>query len=391
MTAEMDMYFLDVGQGDCTYLEVGTDGTKQQETYLIDFGYKERQFNGDHPAYQTRLILVDRITKVSKARGLKEPYLDHLFITHPDSDHWNMISSLITGTTDFGKPTLWEARGWPKGTTLKAGTLTYGGAKEQYSGKGVAQEIWWSIITDAATTKTNLSNKTHDSQDQTTGAVTPRWTGLGGKLKIFLINSNYPTKAGGAPNPKSLCLIFEFDKFKLMLLGDAEPTDVGAQLEKWYAFNNYAFLQCNVLKLAHHGSRKGTPEWWPKVVKPKYAFVSGDYFWSHPYQEALANVFAANTLNDKFFKHWVSSYDDEALDYEPYQTEKAMFSSLWYVVTSADEVSAKNQKGVTKSYGKGQYIGIAWLLQRFEGDATPKIGYSPEDVWPGIGQIPKTG
>lgn len=389
MTAEMDMYFLDVGQGDCTYLEVGTDNTANAENYLIDFGYKQRTFNGDHPAQQTRLILVDRITQVSRARKLKEPYLDHLFITHPDGDHWNMLSSLVTGT-DASGANLWEKQKWPKGSKLKIGKLTYGAAPSEYSGKGWIQEFWWEIIKDAATSITTLGNKAHDIQDQTNGAVTPRWTGLGGKLKIYLINSNNPRKAGGAANPKSLCLIFEFDGFKLMLLGDGEPTDIGGDLKRWYAYNDHAFLQCDVLKLAHHGSRKGTPEWWPKLVKPKYAFVSGDYFWSHPYQEALANVFAANTLNKKFQNHWVSSYDDEWIDYRPYQTEQAMFSSLWYVVTSGDEVKAKNEKGKEKSYGNGQYIGIAWLLQRFEGQAKPVIKFSPEDVWPGIGQVPSS-
>lgn len=389
MTAAMDMYFLDVGQGDCTYLEVGTDGTKNQELYLIDFGFKQRTFNGDHPALQTRTILVDRITKVSRARGLKEPFLDHLFITHPDGDHWNMLSSLITGTASDNS-NLWEAAGWPKGTSLKIKTLTYGGAPTEYSGKSVAHELWWLIITGAATKITTLGNKVHDYQNQSTGAVKPRWTGLGGKLEIYLINSNYPTKSGGAANPKSLCLMFEFDDFKLMLLGDAEPTNVGKQLESWYAYNSHAFLQCDVLKLAHHGSRKGTPEWWPKTVKPKYAFVSGDYFWSHPYQEALENVFKAKTLNAKFFNHWVSSYDDSAGDYKPYQTEAGMFSSLWYVVTSNKAVSAKNQKdNIELTYSKGQYIGIAWLLQKLEGTATPLIAYSPENVWPGIGQVPK--
>jgi len=387
MTAAMDMYFLDVGQGDCTFLEVGADKSKNQELYLIDFGYKQRTFNGDHPAHQSRTILIDRITIVSKARGKAKPYLDHLFITHPDGDHWNMLYSLVTGSAADGS-NLWEAKGWPKGTSLEIGVLTYGGAPNQYSSKSWIHKFWWDSITRAATTVTTLGDKAHDIQNQTNGNVKPRWTGLGGKLQIHLINSNYPKKAGGAPNPKSLCLIFKFDNFKLMLLGDAEPTDVGKQLGQWYPFNGHAFLQCDALKLAHHGSRKGTPKEWSEEVKPEYAFVSGDYFWSHPYQEALANVFDANTLNTNFFKHWVSSYDDDAKDYKPFQTKAAMFSSIWYVVTSGAPVKAKNQKDVELTYAKGQYIGIAWLLRKFEGQAEPEIAYSPEDVWPGIGQVP---
>jgi beta-lactamase superfamily II metal-dependent hydrolase len=389
MTASMDMYFLDVGQGDCTYLEVGTNGTKDQKLYLIDFGFKEREFIGHNPAYQSRIILVERITIVSKERKL-QPFVDHLFITHPDSDHWNMVYSLITGAESDGS-NLWEKQGWPKGTQLKVGTLTFGGEAKEYSNKSGARHlIWWATIIDAATTVTKLENKDHDKQDSTTGAVTRRWPKLdGGDLNIYLINSNFPQKAGGATNPKSLCLIFEFKGFKLMLLGDAEPTDIKWQLEKWYPYNNHAFLQCDVLKLAHHGSRKGTPKGWPEMVKPKYAFVSGDCFWAHPYQEALENVFEAKTLNARFFKHWVSSFDDSVKDYKPYQTETAMFSNLWYVVTSAQPVKAKNQEGIELTYPNGQYVGVAWILQKFEGKDAPFVNFSPEDVWPGVGQVPK--
>jgi competence protein ComEC len=386
MTDTMDMYFLDVGQGDCTYLEVGAEGGANQELYLIDFGYKQRQFNGDHPAYQTLEILVSRISIVCNKQK-KPPYIDHLFVTHPDGDHWNMIWSLVTGTAADGS-NLWEKQKWPKGTTLKIGTLTFGGADGHYTAKNYG----WDTITGAAKNITVLGDLFHDSQNPMTGVVAPRWKGLSNKLRIYLINSNYPTKSGGDANPKSLCLIFEFDNFRLMLLGDAEPTTVGDVLQVRYPHNNYAFLRCDVLKLAHHGSRKGTPPDWPKLVKPKYAFVSGDYYWSHPYQEALANVFAANTLNAKFFNHWVSSYDDDEdameKDYIPYQTAKAMFSSLWYVVTSSTPVKAENQKGVELTYGQGQYIGIAWLLQKIEGQTTPKIAFSPDDVWPRVGVVP---
>jgi competence protein ComEC len=383
MTDSMDMYFLDVGQGDCTFVEVGNADTFNQELYLIDFGYKERTFNGDHPAYQTRTILMDRITKASKARGYTNaPYLDHLFITHPDGDHWNMIYSLITSD-------LWEKDyKWPKGANLKVGTLTYGAADAEYKKGSAYKQILWDTIKDAATTVTVLRNKHHDKQDQSTGAVTPRWTGRAGKLKIYLISSNFPTKSGGNANPKSLCLIFEFNGFRLLLLGDAEPTTVGDQLKGWYAHNNYAFLRCDVLKLAHHGSRKGTPEWWPELVKPKYAFVSGDYYWSHPYEEALANVVAAGTLNTNELQHWIASSHDDDKDYRPYQSTNAMFSTLWYVVTSNTPVTANDAKGKAHTCSKGQYIGIAWLLQKFEAQAKTKIRFSPENVWPAGDQIP---
>jgi competence protein ComEC len=389
MTASMDMYFLDVGQGDSTYLEVGEAGKPNFENYLIDFGYKQRQFNGDHPAYQSLRILVDLISKSSKKRGLTSPQLSRLFITHPDGDHWNMIAALIDGTDRDGTNLWVTVGGWKKEVAkLTLNALVFGAAASDYSKKG---DGWLTIIDalDDPTHITRLGDQAHDAQSGVDGAVGPRWTGVGGALKIYLINSNYPKRDGkDAPNPKSLCLIFEYDGFKLLLMGDAEPETVGEKLKSRYAYNNYEFLRCDALKLAHHGSRAGTPEWWPKIVKPKYAFVSGDYFWAHPYYEALENVYDANTLNGNFFKHWVAAYKDNLGDYGSDSTPKAMFSSLWYVVTSSNPQTAKNQKDVSLQYGKGTYIGVAWLLQKFKGQAKPGISYAPDDVWPGINAVP---
>jgi competence protein ComEC len=385
MTDAMYMYFHDVGQGDCTFIEVGKEGDdKNHEMYLIDFGYKERTFNGDHPAEQTLLVLIDLISATSKGRGLDHPYLDYLFITHPDSDHWNMLAKLISSDK-------WETKGgFKNGTELTIGELIYGGPFANYKTDPSRTDNWLTIRT-AAKKTTAPGDRDHDKQDQTNGTVTPRWTGLGGKLKIYLISSNYPKRdGGGAPNPKSLCLIFEFDDLKLMLLGDAEPTStgIGEKWKKWYRYDNHAFLQCDVLKLAHHGSRAGTPDWWPVMIKPKYAFVSGDYYWSHPYHEALENVFAANTLNANFFDHWVTSYSDAAKDWKPFQTKEAMFANLWYVVTSPTPVTAKNQAGIPRSYGLGDFNGVTWLLQKFEGEPEVRITFSPDNVWPGVGQVP---
>lgn len=388
MTGAMDMYFLDVGQGDCTYLEVGEAGGDDFENYLIDFGYKQRQFNGDNPPYQSLEILVRLISKSSTLEGLDQPQISKLFITHPDGDHWNMIAALINGTGLEGEK-LWETiGGWKAGTTLKLKGLVFGSAEANYAKQGDP----WLIITEALgdqTLITRLDNQDHDPQSGVDGAVGPRWTEVGGALKIFLISSNFPKLAGReAPNPKSLCLIFEYDDFKLMLLGDAEPTTIGHKLKEWYAYGDYEFLQCDALKLAHHGSKKGTPEWWPEIVKPKYAFVSGDYYWSHPYHQALENVYRANSLKENFMKHWVTSSRNDEKDYVSESIKKAMFSNLWYVVTSSKPLKANNQKGKSLQYEKGQYIGVAWLLQKFEGQALAAIAYSPTNVWPGIDETP---
>lgn len=388
MTGAMDMYFMDVGQGDSTYIEVGEAGAAAFGNFLIDFGFKERQFNGDNPPEQTLEMLVDLISKASRARGRPGPELTRLFITHPDSDHWNMLAALVVGASGDTE-NLWVKIGkWSVGAKLKLNALVYGGDEADYQ-KDSKKRAAWEVIKGAvnSTDITVLGNQDHDAQ-ALNGGVTPRWTYLNGALKIFLINSNYPQKGGtGAPNPKSLCLIFQYDNFKLMLMGDAEPTTVGERLTGWYPHNNNAFLRCDALKLAHHGSRNGTPDWWAKLVKPNYGFVSGDYYWSHPYYEAIKNTLDANSIKENFMKHWMASSKDDEKDYVSESTAKAMFPNLWYVVTTSAKQTAKNQKGIVKSYPPGMYVGVAWLLSRKVGGAV-SIHYSPEDVWPGINEVP---
>ena len=385
MTDSMDIYFHDVGQGDCTHLEVGQDGSANQEIYLVDFGYKKRTFNGDSPPDQTLQVLVERISEISKKRGKADPYVDHLFITHPDEDHWNYLSRLVDGLDKDGND-LWRAAGWPKGhTELKIGTLTFGADDSEYkSGNRMTN---WETIVDAAENITTLADQEHAKQNKQ-GNVAPTWAGLGGKLKIYLISSNYPCKERGAANPKSLALIFEFDNFKAMLLGDAEPETIGDKLMEWYPYNNHSFLQCDVLKLAHHGSRKGTPPDWPRLVKPKWAFVSADYFWSHPYCEAVNNVKKANTLAINAPKHWGTCYHDQGKDYLSAPGTLGMFSTLWYVVTAAAGVTADDATGVSHRCAKGMFTGVTWLIEKVEGDANPHISWSPENVWPGPNSTP---
>ncbi len=286
------------------------------------------------------------------------------------------------------KQNLWSKAGWPVGTKLKIGMLTFGADVSEYNKRSRA--AWRKTIWEAANATTTLTDMEHAPQ-ASSGTVTPTWTGLGGKLKIYLISSNYPQKKGGAANPKSLVLIFEFDGFKAMLLGDAEPATIGKQLLAWYPHNSHSFLQCDVLKLAHHGSRKGTPPAWPKLVRPKWAFVSGGYFWSHPYCEATNNVKSAGTLGTNALKHWGTCYHDTGKDYVSTVGTLGLFGNLWYVVTNPAGVTADDAKGKSHTCAQGMYTGVTWLIYKNEGDPTPKMAWSPDDVWPGPNAVPVAG
>lgn len=382
MSYIMYSYFLDVGQGDCTYLELWDESKGKYANVLVDFGYKERQFTGETPADSALIALVSLITKISKAQKSDVPLLDHLFVTHPDSDHWNMLSALVLGESPrLPNRKLWEEKGWPQGTKLTISQLTYGGDYSAYQDNWY-KTYWWGNITKASEDISDLADMAHD-QMAIDGSIQPSWSFFSNTLNIYLLSSNVPKKKNGAPNPKSLVLMFQFSGQKLLLLGDAEPTAIYENyLKEWYE-PDLTFLNCKAIKLAHHGSRNGTPDWWAEVVKPEVAFVSGDYYWSHPYYEAISNIQKANTIApDVKLQHWMTSYSDFLKDYNPLNTTKGIFSSLWYVVTAA-KAKALDANGTKHTYKKGWYFGASFLMQWYDDGTKPKYIYAPENIWPG--------
>ena len=257
-------------------------------------------------------------------------------------------------------------------------TLTFGGDAKEYEKNNRAQikkRVWA-----AANEKTALVDQDHTPIDPN-GVPTKYWSAIGEKLKIYLISSNVPRKTGGKANPKSLVLIFDFVGFKILLAGDAEPPYIESNMRRWYAAN-LSLLECNVLKLAHHGSRKGTTDTWIDLIKPKIVTVSGDYFWSHPYYQAIKTAVDGGTVGSIAPKHWFASYHDDEGDYANLSETINVLDSLWYVVTK-NQITADDNQGVSYTFNKGMYVGVSWLIQAFEGNSNLNFDIAPRNVWPG--------
>ena len=74
----LEITFLDVGQGDCIYVEL-----PGKEKFLVDGGSSSVGSVGKH-----------RILPFLKAKGVR--YLEAVFVTHPDEDHCNGIQELLS-------------------------------------------------------------------------------------------------------------------------------------------------------------------------------------------------------------------------------------------------------------------------------------------------------
>src|SRR5258705_10342756 len=348
--AKMNFQFLDVGMGDGTLVIMG-DTPATQELALIDFGvqpFTKFKVGAD----DSFIYLVKTIDEISQAREKEVPYLDHVFITHPDRDHYNRIMPLIEAN--------YKSYGLKN---LTIGKLTYGGANGLY--KGLIKKI-----SDHVEDKDKIADQpalAHSDVDGIDGSVDANWFFAGGKIKVYLLNVNYPNLASKVPNPLSLCLMFaDQSGNKVIFMGDAEEA-VENQIIENFATATDGFLNAYALKLGHHGSKAGTSENWIKAVKPKAIFASGDFVWAHPYCATINKVIEAGTLN-KIADHWYGC-GESGKEYFNVKTKNQVFLNPWYVVKKATE-KMTDSKGKTIDVAEGVTFGVQWGLQ-FDGTKTP--------------------
>jgi competence protein ComEC len=361
MPTRMTFEFLDVGMGDSSLVIMGNTAATQ-ELALIDLGVQPfTKFKigvDDAMAY-----LANAIATVSKARGLADPYIDHLFITHPDQDHYNRILTLIEDVPFKGYGV----------KNLSIGKLTYGGRKSLYGGN-LINKIGAYVVDKGYK---DLTTKQHSTVNND-GSVTPNWTFVNNDISVYLLNVNYPTVGSDDPNPLSLCLMFEDqNENKMIFLGDAEA-DVEKQIIKNFKDAKKGFLFANCLKLGHHGSLAGTSQKWIDAVKPDAIVASGDFVWAHPYCPTIKRVIDSNVLKTMTKHRYCCGVSDK--EYFNNNQNLRICFNLWYVVKQAageqmvDEVTKK-----VALAAQGLTYGVQWEIS-FSGNSAPSFARTDTSV-----------
>jgi len=357
MATPMTFQFLDVGMGDGTLVIMGTG--KKTQLALIDYGVQPfAKFKVG--AKEALTYLVDTIADIShNRRDLPAPTLDHLFLTHPDQDHYNYIAKLIGA--DYGEH-------YPD-KKLKIGRVTYGGVASDY--KKLMTYL-------KSVSKVDTLGHSFRSPIES-GVVKPFVTFVDGTVKVYLLSSNYPMKSSDDPNTQSLCLMFYNDSSKMIFMGDAEkPVEAG--IIKYFSTAPADFLSCWGLKLGHHGSLNATGEDWLNAVKPDAVFASGDFVWAHPYcptiQRAIDSKHVKEGPRDIRYCCGVSGgeYDNKIGRYQ-------VFLNLWYVVKEPkgkDMESSNPDSLVVVTAPQGLTYGVQWAV---EFRANRDIFTYPSETW----------
>lgn len=214
---DLEIHFIDVGQGDATLIMCGDDAM------LIDAGYWD--YGEGVEAY------VDY--------QLEDNHLDYVIATHPDADHVGGLSEI------FGSETLTCDKIFFSGYDRDTGTMYY--VEEAMKEKGYISEV--------------------PSVGDTYNLGDAKFTIIG------------PVQMYEKCNDNSICILLEYGSTKYLFCGDAEELAEADMVEGIYN------IDCDVLKISHHGSKTSTTPTFLAEVSPEYAVISvgenNEYFQPH--------------------------------------------------------------------------------------------------------------
>jgi len=251
---EMKVHFIDVGQGDCILLQA-----PDNYDVLLDCGSLK---GGDEE--QTRSYIETNV---------EDKKIEVVVVTHPDGDHYNMLPYCVQDCTVDQVLIVRKTSDHKERTIDCEGEEAAGNMKE-----------WLETFSDEELRPLTLEDCCAESSPSPSEFFNNTYA----KFYIIAAKVNEP-KSEWRKSPKnteSIVLLVSYDKFQLILSGDATTCT-----EK-YILGQYApnWLDCDVLKVGHHGSQTtSVSDNWAKVVKPEISIICAhkQNSFGHPGKEVI--------------------------------------------------------------------------------------------------------
>ena len=227
------VYFIDVGQGDSTLININN------KSILIDTGgiikYKDEEWKSRNKEFN---LMNDNIIQFFKSIGIK--YIDYLIITHGDNDHCGYALDLLNNFK-------------VEKVIFNCGEFN-DLEKELIKVLNKKEIKYYSCIKEL-----NIDNN-----------------------KLYFLQ----TKVYDNENDNSNVIYTELDGYKFMFMGDAGIDKEKDILDK-YSLNNI-----DVLKVGHHGSKTSSSKSFIEEINPKYSVISvgKNNRYGHPNKEVLENL-----------------------------------------------------------------------------------------------------
>ncbi len=235
LEGSLKVTFLDVGQGDCACIQ-----QEPGRCYLIDGGSSSISKAGQY-----------RILPFLREQGIRR--IDGIFVSHMDEDHVNGIMELLEMSRD-------------RRTGLKIDRLFLSECKE----------------TEEQREKLERAGKETECRIFyiKKGSVVKN-----GNLKITCLS---PEKENMESNEGSQVLLAEAEGFSFLFTGDIE----GMGERQLLSACRERGITCDILKVAHHGSKNSTSEELLNVIRPEAAVIScgEDNLYGHPHEVLLRRL-----------------------------------------------------------------------------------------------------
>lgn len=230
---EFSLIFLDVGQGDCIYIE-----NENGSCYLVDGGSSSVSNVGKY-----------RIIPFLKIRGATR--IEAVFVTHPDEDHCNGIEELL----DAGRR---------EGITIS--NLILPDVDEELKNDAYKRLECGAVQRGIPLSYIKRGQKINS-----------------GKMTLTCLNPSGDVHYEGT-NEYSVVLELTYGAFGALLTGDVEGRGERALIQY---IKEKDLGQITVLKAAHHGSGGSTPNEFLDSLNPAYTIIScgRNNSYGHPHKD----------------------------------------------------------------------------------------------------------
>lgn len=235
-TDAMHITFLDVGQGDCIWIE-----NENGHHYLIDCGSTSKSKVGTYT-----------LIPYLKYQGVSQ--IEMLFVTHLDSDHISGVLELLD------------------------------------NGEGIkVKQLLLSEKTPQNETYRNLIEKCKEKK-VTVSFLTAGDTCTDGKMKLEIL---YPSETDVIENTNASSLIIkmEYENFHALFTGDAEASGEAQAAEVLKGWD------CHLFKVTHHGSSYSNTVCLLETIRPQISVIScGEKnTYGHPHPETIERLENVNS------------------------------------------------------------------------------------------------
>ena len=269
---DLKVYFIDIGQGDCIFIEL-PDG----KNMLIDTGEKRNAGKAK----------IDKYLRDEKGNKVT---IDYCVATHPDSDHIGLMPYVYEqyDVLKSYRPYVYSenksASALPyelnKGIKIKNSSNIY----YDYITNVNAEQTYWEFFKDDSDFSNGFTGKDGEIYEYTVNFVMPYADNLN--------DYQYFT----TPNDFSAVIMLEYADRKILFTGDIEyeTGKKGAEQSfiREFSTSNPAMVDCDVLKVAHHGSDSSTSPEFLSLVKPEHSVISCGLSnkHRHPLKSTLDNL-----------------------------------------------------------------------------------------------------